>query len=303
MESYRESPVNQALARLVDRLESAFPDRIRGYYLHGSVADNTTLETSDVDLDVVVKGRFRDAEERAALVRAATAAVAGSHLELDIELVDEASLQAGAEPTFALGSTLFYGEDIRAGVPLIPIEEWSRERMYRGYYLMVRVFNRPTPVRSPLDFPDPGAEFFGYANRAVRRADGTSVPSTRNLIRVTGWLATALVAHEGKRYVARKRDCHRVYREVFGDEWASLLHEIYETCRGRWRSLIPPDLADREHLRAICTRVLAFENHFLTRFKPFILAELRAQGEEGRAAWLMREIPWEDLEGLDPHVA
>ena len=35
------------------------------------------------------------------------------------------------------------------------------------------------------------------------------------------------------------------YREVFADEWAPLLEEIYATCRGRWRSLVPPGPDDR----------------------------------------------------------
>ena len=213
-----------------------------------------------------------------------------------MQVTDEATLLAGAEPTFIVGSRLLYGEDIRDRVPLIPVEEWGRERMYRGYFLMVRVFSRPVPVRYPIGFPDPDAEFLGYTNRQVTLHDGTAVLSTRNLIRVTGWLATALIAYEGRRYVARKRDCHLIYREVFHDVWASLLEEIYVTCRGRWHSLIPDGPGERAHLREICTQVLAFENHFLTRFKPFILAELEqaGRGKEGRAAWLMREIPLED---------
>jgi hypothetical protein len=117
-------------------------------------------------------------------------------------------------------------------------------------------------------------------------------------VRVTGWLATALLAHEGKQYVARKRDCHRLYREVFAREWASLLEEIYIRCRAEWRYMIPAEPEDRQHLRDICTRVLAFENHFLTRFKPFLLDELRraSQGEQNRALRLMKEIPLEDDE-------
>ncbi|MBV9282913.1 MAG: hypothetical protein JOZ41_22800 [Chloroflexi bacterium] len=287
-----------ALRMVIETFEEAFPNRVRGYYVHGSVADDTGLETSDLDLDVVVKRDLGDAAERARFAETARAVAARCDLELDIEVTDEASLLAGAEPTFKLGSWLVYGEDIRPQVPLIPLEDWGRERMYRGYFLLVRVFNRPSPVRYPVGFPDPDAEFFGYTERRVRTADGSSVPSTRDLVRVTGWLAKALVAHEGKRYVARKRDCHRLYRERFGDEWASLLEEIYTSCRGRWCYLIPTGPGERNHLRTICRRTLAFENHFLTRFKPFILAELRRarRGEQNRALRLMKDIPLDDDE-------
>lgn len=286
------------LNRVVEGFENSFPNRVRGYYIHGSVADNTGIATSDVDLDIVIKGRFSGADEQALYSQFARAVAASSDLELDIDVTDEASLLAGAEPTFKLGSRLLHGEDIRPHVPLLPIEEWGRERMYRGYFLLVRVFQRPSPVHFPLSFPDPHAEFFGYTERRVTLADGTNVPSTRDLIRVSGWLATALIARDGNRYVARKADCYRLYREIFKDEWGSLLEELYLTCRGRWKSLIPDDPGDREQLRRICARALAFENHFLARYKSFLLTELqRAEhGEGSRALWLMREIPLDDDE-------
>lgn len=248
------SPADTALRRVIATFENAFPDRIRGYYVHGSVADNTSIATSDVDLDVVVKGGFTDPEEHVAFVQAARAIAASRDLEVDIDVTDEASLFDGAETTFKLGSRLLHGEDIRSQVPLLSIDQWGRERMYRGYFLLVQVFHRPSRVRYPIGFPDPDAEFFGYADRRVSLGDGTDVPSTRDLMRVTGWLATALIAHEGKQYVARKRDCHRLYREVFHDEWASLLEDIYVTCRGRWRCLIPDDPGDRDHLRDVDPR-------------------------------------------------
>ena len=199
------SPADTALRRVIATSENAFPDRIRGYYVHGSVADNTSIATSDVDLDVVVKGGFTDPEEHVAFVQAARAIAASRDLEVDIDVTDEASLFDGAETTFKLGSRLLHGEDIRARVPLLSIDQWGRERMYRGYFLLLRVFHRPSRVRYPIGFPDPDAEFFGYADRRVSLGDGTDVPSTRDLMRVTGWLATALIAHEGKQYVAVPR--------------------------------------------------------------------------------------------------
>lgn len=299
---FREgSHVDAALSQVIEAFERTFPGRIRGYYMHGSVADHTAIATSDVDLDVVVKGTFQGPAEQAALGQAARAISQSSDLEVDIDVTEEASLMEGAEPTFKLGSHLLYGEDIRGQVPLLSIEEWGRERMFRGYFLLVRVFHRPSRVRYPIGFPQPDAEFFGYTARHVILADGTDVASTRDLIRVTGWLATALIAYEGRRYVVRKAGCFPLYHNVFNDEWSSLLEEVYLTCRGRWRSLIPDDPGDRDQLRRICARVLAFENHFLTRFKPFLLAELqRAKPrEESRALWLMRELPLEDAEVLN----
>ncbi len=74
------SPADTALRRVIATFEKAFPDRIRGYYVHGSVADNTSIATSDVDLDVVVKGGFTDPEEHGAFLQVACAIAASSEL-------------------------------------------------------------------------------------------------------------------------------------------------------------------------------------------------------------------------------
>lgn len=292
------SAAETALNRLIAAIEDAFPDRVRGYYVHGRAADDTNIESSDIDVDVVVKGAFTDAEERARLAAVVQRASPHTHIEMDVDVIDEATLFTGAAPSFKLGSRLVYGEDIREQVPLLPIADWGRERMYAGYWLMMKVFNRPGRVQIPIGFPDPDGEFLGYTERKVVLADGSSTGSTRDLVRVTGWLATALLAHEAGQYVVRKRECHRLYRDHFHDEWGSLLEAIYVSCRLRWAYMIPTEPDDRRDLRVVCTRVLAFENHFLTRFKPFLLDELvRARLDEAnRAIDIMREIPLEDEE-------
>ena len=144
-------------------------------------------------------------------------------------------------------------------------------------------------MRLPLGYPDPRGEFYGYDCRAVRLPDGGEARSTRNLIRTTGWAATALVAHRAGRYVARKRDCHAIYRETIGDEWGDLLADIYTQCRAEWNYLIPDDAADRRRLRAICERTLAFENHFLAIYRRYLLAELRGADDVNtrHALWLL----------------
>ncbi len=199
--------VDGALRATIGALDAAFPGRICGYYIEGSYADGMEMAASDVDLVVVFKGACDDTE------RARAAAVSNScdpngGVELDIMVVDEAELARGAYPTLKLGSQCVYGEDIRDSLALLPIEEWTRQRMHAAYTLVVRVFDRPVPVRYPLGYPDPQGDYYGYDNRTVRLPNGRDVPSTRNLIRVTGWAATALLARRASVYVARKSACH-----------------------------------------------------------------------------------------------
>lgn len=294
-----DARADNALVAFVQTFETRFPGRIVGYYLHGSQVDNTAIATSDLDLDVVIKDQTDDCD-RDSLQELAYTISNDSEIELDIDLTDEATLALGADPTFKLGSRLLFGEDIRPRVPLIPIEAWGRERMHLGYFLLMSVFDRQPPVRYPLDFPDPNVEFFGYINRSMRADDGLQVPSTRNMIRVTGWLATALLAHEAGQYVVNKRECHRLFRQYFDDEWASLLEDIYMLCRGAWNYAVPEDHTSRNQLDTLCRRVLAFENHYLTRYKPFLIQELveTKNGRESRSPWLMERIPFDDPEIL-----
>ena len=170
--------------------------------------------------------------------------------------------------------------------------------MHSSYYRLGSLFGRTAPVRSPLAYPDPAGEFFGYDRRPVRLADGSVEPSTRDLIRATGWAATALIAWRAGRYVARKSECHHVYQEMIGDEWAPLLTAIYENCRQRWNYRIPTELADRAHLRHLCARTLDFENAFLTTYRTYLLDELRSADADGRrfARETLARMPFGDMD-------
>lgn len=175
---------------------------------------------------------------------------------------------------FKLGSQLVYGKDIRQSIPLMSIDHWARERMHAAYWLMNNVFERPKPVCSPLDFPDPDAPHYGYANRPMRLADGREILTTRNLIRITGWIATARLAHETQEYVVRKRECSPTYQRAIGDEWTSYLAQVDQRCRTDWHYRVPEPKAEQQELRAILAQTLAFENHFLAAYRQFLLSEL-----------------------------
>lgn len=277
--------VDNAVLAIVGLFEAAIPGRLRSVYVEGSCADESAVATSDVDLIVLFKDRFRDEEEREAAQKVARYCVQLSALELDFDVLDEAQAMGGAYPMLKLGSRLLYGEDVRERVPLMPIEEWTRQRMHAAFWLMVNLFERPRVARYPLAYPDPTDEFFGYLRRTVRLADGTEAPTTRDLIRVTGWAATALVALKARRYVVRKRECYATYREEIGGEWANLLERIYDTCRREWNYLVPGAEEARQRLRSLCRSTLGFENHFLKEYQSFLVAELRSGDERAvRAA-------------------
>ena len=291
--------VNTLLLNIIETFEVNFPQRIRAYYVEGSYADASSVTTSDLDVLLIFKERFvsdeaQKAEELARLCESE------SMIELDIEYVDEQSLANGVSPTLKLGSSFIYGEDIRDALPLIPLEEWTRDRMHSSLWRTVYLCNRPPLIHYPLTYPDPQGEFYGYDARMLRLPSGQEVHCTRDLIRLVGWSATAMIAFKVGRYVARKSECHKMYQACFDDEWGQLLQDIYELCRGKWNYLIPNDLKERKRLRVICERTLSFENHFLQVYKEFVLAQLRSADTKCvlKALSVLQRIVYQDEEIL-----
>jgi Nucleotidyltransferase domain len=290
--------VDTLLGGIVAAFDAAFPARIAGYYVLGSYADGTRLATSDLDLTIVFRGAFDGNAERDAALRLCADWTARSPLELDLEVEDEATLRAGVSPTLKLGSMLLAGEDIRDSLPMLPLDEWTRDRMHTSYWRVVKLFGRPVPVTLPLAAPDPAAEFFGYTARLTRVPDGRQVPGTRDLIRSVGWAATALVAWRAGQYVGRKREAHRLYAQYIGGPHATLIRDVYIWCRDTWQCLIPADAEDRNRLRDICQRTLAFENDFVAAYVEYVTQELAGSpAARARALEVLTLLPLADEHG------
>lgn len=287
---------DNALRATIGIFETAFPRQVRGYYVEGSYADQSEVTTSDIDLVIVFKGDMAGVSAQAEALASYCCAL--SFVELDIGVIDEKKLAVGATPYFKMGSVLIYGEDIRADLPLIPLIQWARDRMHSSLWRTVNLFHRSEIVRYPLNYPASSGEFYGYDRRKLRLRTGEEVNCTRDLIRLIGWSATAILAYRAGRYVARKSECHRAYQECFHDDWGQLLQDIYVYCRGQWQYLIPTDPVERRQLREICERTLAFENHFLLIYKEFLLSELRAEDVEGKlyALWVLDQMVYQDKE-------
>jgi predicted nucleotidyltransferase len=285
--------VNEALSTLIRCLEEAFTGRIRAYYLHGSYADGSAVDTSDVDVTVLFKERLHsDAEHQSVQILIKEFP---SKVQLDVSIEDEVTLLTQADPAFKLAGQLLYGEDIRDQLPLMPIAAWTRDRMHTSYWRMVKLFHRLPPVQQPLFYPDPTDEFYGYVRHAVQLESGEEIVSTRDLMRAVGWMATALIALHTGRYVTRKADLYTIYQQAFDDQWGSFVEEIYRRCKVEWKYRIP---AERAALRDLCSRVLGFERHFLTIYRNFLLQELTSGDEPSlrHILWLLEQIPWQDTE-------
>jgi hypothetical protein len=246
---------------LVAAFERSLHGRVRAYYLEGSSADETMLETSDLDLVVVFKDRCSAAErEQAAGLLASCDRI--SALELDVTVTDEATLGTGASPQLKLGARLVYGDDIRDRVRLIPIGTWARDRMHTSYWRTIKLFERPNSRTLAYRLPRCSRRVLRLCSAITRLPDGSSDLGTRDLVRSIGWISMALVARRAGQYVVRKRDCHCAYRTYVGGQWAALVEETYTLCRASWRYRIPEAAIDR----AGCGRSVNRSSALRTRF-------------------------------------
>ncbi len=114
--------VDTIVRAVIARFESAFPQRIHSCYVIGSYADRTGLPTSDIDLTIIFKDAFVSDEERAHAASAAKDCAASSAIELDVEVEEEAHVRQGTSPMLKLASLHVCGADLRASVPLLPLD-------------------------------------------------------------------------------------------------------------------------------------------------------------------------------------
>lgn len=289
------APADAALRAVVAAFAAAFPGRIRSCYILGSYADASAVATSDLDVIIIFKGRL-SLQERAMVAQLAATCAERRDVELDIEVDDEETLTRGASPNFKLGSALIWGEDIRERTPLVSLAEWTRDRMHSSWWRIARLFDRPEVITLPLVYPESADPFRGYTRRTVRSANGEDVPCTRDLIRLTGWAATALLAFQSGIYVVRKSEAHRLYHEHIGGEWARLIEETFTLCRMRWGYLIPAAPEERKQLRKLCDQTLGFERYFTAIYREYLLTELRSNDPEAArfAAEVMSRAPLSD---------
>jgi predicted nucleotidyltransferase len=262
-----------------------FADRILACYVIGSHVDGTAVSKSDIDLVVVFKDHAHE-DEKQTLEEACKALSSELSTNIDLEILNEESLAERSDPMLKLGSSLLFGLDIRDDLPTTTIEDWARDRLHTSYWRATKLFNRPTRVTLPLNYPSLDDPFFGYVVSG----------NTRNLLRHVSWAATALIAYQGRAIVIRKSDFCRVYRAVINDDFSDYLENLYQKCKLEWNYQVPEN--DTE-LRELCGQTLAFENHFMKIYRPFLLSELQSAPLSAQitATWMQTQLPL-----IDPEV-
>jgi predicted nucleotidyltransferase len=280
------------LRALVAACEAAFPGRIRSYLLSGSYAEGDPIPESDLDLGVLFRERVTDGEGQRlhALVREIEAAGA---IRLDAVALDEehALSAAGAGLPEAL---LIYGEDVRGELTLEPLAHALARHVSAATFYIWQLRGLHAGLVWPLDYPDPGGEFYGYERYAHFNGDDAPVvytPGIRAILNCATMIATARLTHAGQ-LVPSKRASVQLYQAFVPDASAAWLADLYTACKARWRYHIPSEPGERAAFRALCAPMLAFENDFLAFARPLTEAALRTAHDDYGWPYARDRLRW-----------
>ncbi len=270
-----DARVDQILGDVVALIEVRLPERVRGYYLVGSYAVGEARPSSDIDLIVLCKHEL-EAGERQSFAPVRDAGKRISAIPLDITLDSEDKFFRIGGVWFQTASMFLYGEDVRPRIPRKPVERHIRDLMHSMYPLLARVRGNPAVLTYPLDNPDPASALRGYDAR-YRDEPESRRTATKDLVNNVLCAANALTLLRARQYVGagKKSDIPQQYRRWIGDEWTTLVEDIFEYCRVRWDYRLPDASDERAQLHELCEHALAFENHFLMCYKDFLLADLQ----------------------------
>lgn len=285
--------IDDILVRVINAFENAFPNRIRAYHVTGSYYNRSAISNSDIDMTIIFKGDSIDEQEEEKCFQTGEYCDSLSSVELDFKYIDEGKLlPLDNEFPYThyiiinkIGSLLIYGEDIRHKMPLPPIDvvAWTyMVGIYRERLLSKRRESSEV-LTFPLRYPEPEDEFYGYG----------SGDNIFDLVLSVGLAVTIMCAIKAGKYVGSKSECPSIYAECINDKWTPFIQEVFEKCRYQWEQRVPTDEAERKQLREICRKTLAYENHFLSVYREYLLVKLR--GSDGysqilAAQWLGKII-------------
>ena len=268
--------VDDILRGTIGLLTNFLPNRVRACYLHGSFADHTAIETSDIDLFVVACGSF-SIEERATVQRIMDNCALMSPFMVEIMALDETVLLQHGHFRVKSASKFLWGEDIRRQMPEQTLAQYLHLYAHFPFTYMTTMLRGSESIVYPLSYPQADGEFYGY-DQQVLPPKNEPRHNIKKFVTSICWAATVLIAWQAGQTVSGKQASVQQYREVVHDEWTPFISEVYEWGNRRWRYLVPEQPEECQRLRDLCAQALAFENHFLRQYRAYLLDELQQGG-------------------------
>ncbi len=212
--------VDEIIRGIIGIFEMVFPGRIRGYYLTGSYSDGSAITTSDIDMFIIFKDSFTNGEEEMAR-QLWLYCEQISFVKIDLIPISEERLLHEGNIAVKITSLLMYGEDMRDNIPLPVFDMYLHGVTEASFSYLAGVLRDAQCLVFPLGYPDPTGMFYGYDAKDSRT-------ETKGLVSSVCRAATAIVALKSGRYVGKKSDSIKSYKDYVNDDWTGFLEEMYE---------------------------------------------------------------------------
>ncbi len=305
--------VDEPLAAIVQQYESAFPNRVRSYFLLGSYADGCAVVGSDIDAYVLFKETFLSSKEIIQAQQLASACVKKSTLRLDGNVIDEQMLLnyvSTMRVAIKQNSILLFGKDTRASMSLPSRAAYMRDVTDGVIDFLLRLHHSDS-VTYPVTYPDPNGTFYGYDIMRKLLYDiavlyyppdkaNNVYYATRELVECACRMASALLVFKTGTFVGMKRASVEAYNKEIHDEWSPFLTAMFEKGKMQWMYGIPEREEERAELQELCKQMLAFENHYLLQYRAYLLALLSSEEQHNVQFALQRlKTVWYDDEEMN----
>ncbi|GAB5491525.1 MAG: hypothetical protein Phog2KO_17400 [Phototrophicaceae bacterium] len=269
IQSTNNTVIDTYIEAIINIYESAFPNRIRGYYLVGSYGDNTAIANSDIDMEIVFKGALSEDEQaRCDSIKESCRTLTPIHLDLPVK--SEATFEQSETVALKLASQFVYGDDTRDTIPLPKMDVYLRKISIPTQRGLTFRF-RSEQVSLPYDYPVANDAYYGYIPDIYKNG---ATPIKLWVLNV-GWLATFLVVYQAKVYVPSKRHMLKLYPEHINDDWTDFITEVYENGRNKWHYQLPQTETDLNYFKSLCEQTLAFENYVAEIYLEYLKTELQ----------------------------
>ncbi len=225
-------------------------------YLSGSRASLSSRLDSDVDLVVVTSGTPDLDYEELKKLQLRIAVITG--LAVDIKMLPEVEAERGIPP-YLRPSWCLWGKDLLQNAPLITGVPMARrfQRMAIRYMGLMR--NEWKILRTPIEYPCAGDEFYGYALYGYRNSDGGYRPGFHHLRNEAFLIGSTRLAFECGIFPKGKQHVLRLATRLADRNFVRWLTDIDRYCDGDCLFGIPAAIEFRGKLRDLCGQTLYWE--------------------------------------------
>jgi|GEM_PF-6861462 Nucleotidyltransferase domain. len=270
--STNSTSADAAILKALEAVRLRFSKKLLSAYVTGSYANGYAVSTSDVDLFLVFEGTITPEDEK---IRDEIYAQL-EHITppLDIAIRGLPKLLEAGDEGMREHFLHVFGEPVHLQVPLPLIQDYAYRGMHSGYLRMQHT-RKSKPYIWPLKYPEEQSPLKGYDWREKIIVNGKSFDSIKEIVVLTGWMATGLIAWKGQTFVPTKNHVVKLFKEVIGGPMADDLELITNLCRTKLAYLVPESEEGLKELQDLLPKVLAFENFFLENYQDFLIENLK----------------------------